>query len=527
MRATLTLALLVAAFAAVSSDASRDWSLGDPGLGAWETCDTCDECLLDPVPSGSAPPRPPPGPDGKTHCARCLGCNVVLSRLPTRADASPALGNATVKLNVGRSGAAVFRGVTLDRGAVFVKMLCGVPGGYRQHENLGPTPATCKDADPTFPCPDNPGAIGHGRCATAHLTAVDRIARDANLSRVSPPSWSATLRTFLPRGDIDDAGGAKLNDVPAQMFEPAAGVPVVELLGGGPGLDERAWALMRRVDGDSVLAAATWDFLLGETDRHFENVYLDVDADPPRLTLIDNDCTMRPRDGISSVFLPGTKWWNVYRRDKGERRMCCRGDPAEDDDALECGVPWMTVDASRDEKDAWKVPTNEKMSPELLFDVRCHVPGMFVGTNLPPGTEPFLRRVAALTVEETVERYGLTHVMHAVRLKQRVDDLLAGGFEHALMREFARQPIPWCGTTPGTGTGESPPRWRLEPPCCALAETGRCAARAGEGLIEALTARGREAREIRPGNEMGEEARRLYGQPATVEAPRKRDDKGA
>ena len=131
-------------------------------------------------------PASSPGPDGKTHCARCLGCNVVLSRLPTRADASPALDNATVKLNVGRSGAAVFRGVTPDRGAVFVKMLCGVPGGYRQHENLGPTPETCKDADPTFPCPDTAGALGHGRCATAHLTAIDRVARDANLSRVSP-----------------------------------------------------------------------------------------------------------------------------------------------------------------------------------------------------------------------------------------------------------------------------------------------------------------------------------------------------
>ena len=160
---------------------------------------------------------------------------------------------------------------------------------------------------------------------------------------------------------------------------------MLELLAGGPGLDERAWSLMRRVDGDSVLAAATWDFLLGETDRHFENVYLDVDADPPRVTLIDNDGAMRPRDGISSVFLPGTRWWHVHRRGEGERRMCCRGDPAEDDDALECGAPWMTVDASRDEKDAWDVPTNEKMSPELLFDVRCHVPGMFVGTNLPPG----------------------------------------------------------------------------------------------------------------------------------------------
>ena len=106
--------------------------------------------------------------------------------------------------------------------------------------------------------------------------------------------------------------------------------------------------------------------------------------------------------------------------------MCCRGDPAEDDDALECGVPWMTVDASRDEKDAWKVPTNEKMSPELLFDVRCPSRGCSWGrTSAGDGTVLATRRRTHR--RRNRRAYGLTHVVHAVRLKQRVDDLLAGG----------------------------------------------------------------------------------------------------
>ena len=38
--------------------ASPEWTLDEEGLGTWETCDTCEQCILDPLPAGVKPPRP-------------------------------------------------------------------------------------------------------------------------------------------------------------------------------------------------------------------------------------------------------------------------------------------------------------------------------------------------------------------------------------------------------------------------------------------------------------------------------------
>jgi hypothetical protein len=35
------------------------WTMDEPGLGTWETCDTCDQCVLDAVPGGVPPPSRP------------------------------------------------------------------------------------------------------------------------------------------------------------------------------------------------------------------------------------------------------------------------------------------------------------------------------------------------------------------------------------------------------------------------------------------------------------------------------------
>ena len=153
------LAAAVAAGVVAAAEPSSAWSPDEAGLGSWETCDTCDECLLDDAPR--PPPSPPPGADGKVHCSRCLGCNVVLSRLDGTVNTSTL--EAPIRTSVGRSGAAVLAGRTRDRGDVIVKMTCGVPGGYRQFPSLGPTPP-CADADPSAACPIRGGKVGHGRC---------------------------------------------------------------------------------------------------------------------------------------------------------------------------------------------------------------------------------------------------------------------------------------------------------------------------------------------------------------------------
>jgi hypothetical protein len=103
------------------------------------------------------------------------------------------------------------------------------------------------------------------------------------------------------------------------------------------------------------------------------------------------------------------------------------------------------------------------MQPEVLFDFRCHAPGRFVGTALPPGVEPFLRRVRAMSEGDVFERYGMSHRAHAKTLKTRVADVLEGGFEFALLRSLRKQPCTFCDMKAFRGERYE---YTLEEPCC-------------------------------------------------------------
>ena len=114
-----------AALLKATEAASPKWVLGEEGLGTWDTCDRCDQCILDDVPQGQPTPKPEPNADGIVHCKKCLGCSVVLSRMK---EFQPMLGKK-VKVFAGASGAAVLKGVTASHGSVFVKVWCGLKVG--------------------------------------------------------------------------------------------------------------------------------------------------------------------------------------------------------------------------------------------------------------------------------------------------------------------------------------------------------------------------------------------------------------
>ena len=122
---------------------TTSWTVGEEGLGTFETCDKCDQCLLDDVPEGAAPPTPARNAEGIVHCKKCLGCNVVLSRLGDKAK-SRTLNRKTVAVNTGASGAAILKGRTADRGEVFVKVWCGLEGQFKQNWKRDAVPETCK-----------------------------------------------------------------------------------------------------------------------------------------------------------------------------------------------------------------------------------------------------------------------------------------------------------------------------------------------------------------------------------------------
>jgi hypothetical protein len=120
MRASPRIALaafvVLATLGVVSSAEPATWQIDDPGLGTWETCDTCDLCLLDEVPVGVDAPKPKPSTDGNVHCTKCLGCNVVLSRLGGILKAKTL--EVDIRMSTGRSGAAILAGKTKESGLI-------------------------------------------------------------------------------------------------------------------------------------------------------------------------------------------------------------------------------------------------------------------------------------------------------------------------------------------------------------------------------------------------------------------------
>ncbi|MDA9098858.1 hypothetical protein N9L76_08000 [bacterium] len=180
------------------------------------------------------------------------------------------------------------------------------------------------------------------------------------------------------------------------------------------------------------------------------------------------------------MLLPGGQKFEVYRIGYGA--VCCGNLPG----GKLKNCPGQKSDTS---------------APEVWMDYRCHAPGRFVGTNLPPGVEPFLRRAHSMSEMEVFTFYKMAHPKHAAKLKEKVRDMLDGGFERALLAAYGRQ-RKGDGVDYGNdfyyGIGE---------PCCATREGG-CAIRGAAGTSGVLS----DAGQVWAGNAAGREATALWKQ---------------
>ena len=123
---------------------------GTVAYGTYDTCDTCEMCSVEEPPKGVDTGKAAKAKetasgttrgDGKIHCKKCFGCNVVLSRLESNQN----LHGKKVKMFAGASGAAVVRGYTKEHGNVIIKSWCDF-GGYKQHpETAAKHPLTCNE----------------------------------------------------------------------------------------------------------------------------------------------------------------------------------------------------------------------------------------------------------------------------------------------------------------------------------------------------------------------------------------------
>lgn len=372
--------------------------------GTWETCDQCEQCILGPPPVGSVmpPPPEPSGPHGHRVCKQCYGCNVVLDRLQKNENM---LGKRRIVFS-GASGAAVMRGRTLN-GPVIVKIWCGLKGGYKQTSTANELPEMCPP--PHAPCKEKGGLVGQSECNFRFLNSLQRMTDDANLTAISPRTWTANVRSFLP-WDGEPSAGWKV-DTRAQMYEVAMGVSIEAFLGGF--LTEEGLAMIMRIPAEQVRLAAAFDFMFGESDRHGQNVMFHESG---KLTLIDNENFHSSH--VNSMFLPGTQKYEIYR--VGYNAVCCANLPG----LFEVNCPGAIGPSA----------------PEALLDYRCFTPGEAFGRELPPGMMEWVQEMAKLSARDILDKYDLIRLEHAERLKKRIDEVFELGFEEALITQLNRQP---------------------------------------------------------------------------------------
>jgi len=392
-----------------------------------------------------------------------------------------------VKVFSGASGAAVMKGVTAERGNVFVKAWCGLNGNYRQTPRNHPLPSKCEHDGENIPssqrrpCQLKGGIFGWSECNFKFLNALDKLAEDANLTAATPRTWTEHVKSFIPWQKGDEAAGVKV-DTRMQFYEVAEGASIEALYGGI--IDPRTMALTKKIPHEDVVRAAVFDLLFSEQDRHGQNVFV---SETGSLHIIDNEGAFGP---INSMLIPGGQKYEVYRI--GYNAVCCGNLPGPD----EQNCPGEISAAS---------------APEVMVDYRCHAPGRFVGTALPPGLEPFLRRIDKMSEQAVFDHYEMSHLEHAKTLKVRVGEMLDGGFEHALIAQYARQP-------PGDGKAYGNDFfYGLQPACCGAKEGDHCKVRVAAHESQNFAQLSEDDKLVWPGNEPGREANTLW--PGVVEAP--------
>ena len=414
-------------------------------MGTYDACDVCERCALGDAPAGTtlnARARS----DGTTKCSACYGCNLVIERLPSKTSFM----NKSVAVQRGASGAAVFVGRTRARAEseaasdavkdVFVKAWCGLRGDYQHHlddPNGRPQVYNCTfdrqlKSHPSFsagPHCREKATDGSMFCNHAFLGALDTIAREAGLADVIPRAYSLRALTYTPWDGTSSAGVKQ--DVDVMVFNKAPGASYESL---SNVLTLENLALLRKISPEKILKLALFDVLTTQADRHGQNVFITEDGD---IHGIDNEAAMN--NELNSMFIPGGQKFEVYRL--GYHVVCCRVTNI-------CGE---------------RAPSLPAMG--TLLDYRCHVDGGYIGKNYPPEFEAFLKRVDAMKdAEEVYEYFKMAVPSHAVKLKERIHDLLTLGFEGTVKKVYSQM-------RPGDGSYGNF-QYAVQPRCCG---PGDCA----------------------------------------------------
>ncbi|KAG1676217.1 hypothetical protein FOA52_006434 [Chlamydomonas sp. UWO 241] len=256
------------------------------------------------------------------------------------------------------------------------------------------------------------------------LLAQQKLLQDCGIAELSPRVWVAPVIGVTP-----ESGGFHVHWHGLWMEE-ANGITLDGLARAQkPGLAMRL--LQEKLNRTRVQAAAVFDLLTSQCDRHPDNVFVD---DRGNIQVIDNDKALGVVERCSqdTIFIPGTRYHSVMR--VGFRK--------------ELANYYRKI--RRTQPDL----CHGLVNPSFVMDYRCTTPSGTLGTSYPPSLGACMRRIAEMSDEGVATEYGISHRARVQALRMRATEMMDLGFEAA----FA------------SGERSQLPRFTLphQPQCCGL-----------------------------------------------------------
>lgn len=238
---------------------------------------------------------------------------------------------------------------------------------------------------------------------------AEQVLEDCGLTGLLPPTRVTTLTANLP-------GTGVLARMRGLLSETSCAYPLSELVPATSNKDHSWFTLQDSLRSEEVVKAALVDFLLAVEKRGPQDVQITQDG---HLKLSP---TVRFfKDGINSLFLPGSHQWRTNTAGKG----------------------FFTP-----------------------LDYRCHVEGHAIDKEFPPKMQGCLKRLASMDQEAVVKRYGFTAEIFgagariseaaAAGVIRRARLLLDVGFEEALSSSQIKTKLATDRGSPGDQIPDAP-----------------------------------------------------------------------
>lgn len=314
--------------------------------------------------------------DHLPRCEKCSGCTTALEPL----DRTVKIGPHQYTNEPGASPATLLRASSprARGGWGIAKTWC-----FKKYHRNG-------DVYNQPPCDKNEGTKLRYERMIARVEAMQALADECGLGDVSVRHWRERIRSAHPQsGDKIDGDALFMDRAPGVSLEMFTRSAPEEIVGSGgasmrpPSPHRLRRGVLRAIDSRKVLRAVLFDVLLGQCDRHGQNIFVTAEGE---MTLIDNDQAFGEgwrRCAVDSVMVPGSEKFTIVRF--GNQHL--HGNQ----------------------------PPQRNINVQTLLDYRCHAPGGELGQHFPHEFRTCAKWLSDATPPAIADRFGFANLKVGTR----------------------------------------------------------------------------------------------------------------